>query len=103
MIVKMEQNLRVAKDGWNQLKESVSFQKYVSCDNHPVKCDTQTSEQTVHKKITSDMSKEEKEEEEEEKDYGRKSKPPTFLSAVDRINTVTKYIIRVARQASTTM
>jgi hypothetical protein len=74
------------------LKEGILFQEYVSCDNHPVTCNMQTSEQTVYKKITPDVSMEE----EEEKDDGRKSKPPaTFFSALDRINTVRKYTIKL--------
>jgi hypothetical protein len=81
--------LRIAKNDWGKLKAGISFQEYVSCDDNVVRCEVQTLEQVMDEKFTSGVS-----EEEEEVDGGKSEPPATFLSALEGIDTVRKYLMK---------
>jgi hypothetical protein len=81
--------LRISENDWGKLKAGASFQEYVFCDDNVVRCEVQTLEQMMDEKFTSGLY------EEEEEDDGGKSEPPaTFLSALEGIDTVRKYLMK---------
>jgi hypothetical protein len=82
--------LSIAENDWGKLKAGVSFQEYVSCDDNVVMCEVQTLEQMMDEKFTSGVS----EEEEEDDDGGKIEPPATFLSALEGIDTVRKYLMK---------
>jgi hypothetical protein len=81
--------LGTAENDWGKLKAGASFQEYVSCDDNVLRCEMHTLEQMMDEKFTSGVSVEE-----EEDDSGKSEPPATFLSELEGIHTVRKYLMK---------
>jgi hypothetical protein len=84
--------LSIAENDWGKLKAGISFQEYVSCDDNVVRCEVQTLEQMMDEEFTSGVSVEA--EGEEEDDVAKCEPQAAFLSALEGIDTVRKYLMK---------
>jgi hypothetical protein len=82
--------LSIGEDDWCQLKAGVSFQECVSCINDTVMFEVQTLKQMMDEKFTSDVSEEVEGEDDDEKC----EITAAFLSLLEGIGSVKKYLLK---------